>query len=95
MAIGRQGGLVSVYDPAALDNARKKYPELSYATSATEAARGAHVLLLLTEWSEFVALDPEELGSLVAARNVVDGRNALDPAVWRVAGWHYRAPGRL
>ncbi|MGR8007562.1 UDP-glucose dehydrogenase family protein [Streptomyces hypolithicus] len=94
-AIERQGGLVSVYDPAALDNARKKYPELSYATSATEAARGAHVVLLLTEWREFVDLDPEELGAVVAARHVVDGRNALDPAAWRAAGWHYRALGRL
>ncbi|MER7395045.1 UDP-glucose/GDP-mannose dehydrogenase family protein [Streptomyces sp. NPDC000151] len=92
--IQRQGGRVSVYDPVALDNARKACPELSYATSATEAARGAHVLLLLTEWQEFVRLDPAELGAVVTVRHVLDGRNALDPAVWRKAGWHYRALGR-
>ncbi|MFI6476863.1 UDP-glucose dehydrogenase family protein [Nonomuraea sp. NPDC050663] len=92
--IGQQGGLVSVYDPIALDNARKAHPELSYATSAVEAARGANVVLLLTEWNEFVQLDPEELGAVVATRKIVDGRNALDPAPWRAAGWHYRALGR-
>ncbi|GAA4063577.1 UDPglucose 6-dehydrogenase [Nonomuraea soli] len=92
--IGQQGGLVSVYDPIALDNARKAHPELSYATSAAEAARGANVVLLLTEWNEFVQLDPEELGAVVATRKIVDGRNALDPARWRAAGWHYRALGR-
>ncbi|MEV0603754.1 UDP-glucose/GDP-mannose dehydrogenase family protein [Streptomyces sp. NPDC050315] len=92
--IQRQGGRVSVYDPVALDNARKACPELSYATSATEAARGAHVLLLLTEWREFVRLDPAELGAVVAVRHVLDGRHALDPARWRQAGWRYRAPGR-
>ncbi|WP_084963604.1 UDP-glucose dehydrogenase family protein [Thermoactinospora rubra] len=94
VTIGHQGGLVSVYDPVAQDNARKAHPELSYATSAVEAVRGAHVVLLLTEWREFVELDPEELGSVVATRKIVDGRNALDPAVWRAAGWHYRALGR-
>ncbi|NUT44172.1 MAG: UDP-glucose/GDP-mannose dehydrogenase family protein [Thermoactinospora sp.] len=92
--IGQQGGLVSVYDPIALDNARKAHPELSYATSAVEAVRGANLVLLLTEWNEFVQLDPEELGAVVATRKIVDGRNALDPARWRAAGWHYRALGR-
>ncbi|MEV0581860.1 UDP-glucose/GDP-mannose dehydrogenase family protein [Nonomuraea sp. NPDC050310] len=94
VTIGQLGGLVSVYDPIALDNARKAHPELSYATSAVEAVRGANVVLLLTEWAEFLALDPGELGSVVATRKIVDGRNALDPTVWRAAGWHYRALGR-
>ncbi|MEU6233999.1 UDP binding domain-containing protein [Kitasatospora sp. NPDC047058] len=92
-AIGTQGGTVAVYDPAALDNARKAYPELGYATSATEAARGAHAVLLLTEWREFAALTPGPLDPLVAARNLVDGRNVLDPAAWRAAGWNYRSLG--
>ncbi|MFD0273085.1 UDP-glucose dehydrogenase family protein [Kitasatospora sp. NPDC127111] len=93
-AIGARGGAVAVYDPAALDNARKAYPELGYATSATEAARGAHAVLLLTEWREFAELTPGRLEPLVAARNLVDGRNVLDPAGWRAAGWNYRSLGR-
>jgi UDPglucose 6-dehydrogenase len=94
VTIGHQGGQVTVYDPIALDNARKAHPELNYGASAVEAVRGAHVVLLLTEWQEFVDLDPEELGAVVATRRIVDGRNALDAETWRSAGWHYRALGR-
>jgi UDPglucose 6-dehydrogenase len=89
-----QGAQVTVYDPKANDNARKMFPTLEYAESALEAADRAHVVLHLTEWSEFAALDPEVLGRVVATRRIVDGRNALDPARWRGAGWTYRALGR-
>ncbi|GAA2210555.1 UDP-glucose/GDP-mannose dehydrogenase family protein [Nonomuraea monospora] len=94
VTIGHQGGQVTVYDPIALDNARKAHPELNYGTSAIEAVRGAHVVLLLTEWQEFLQLDPVELGGVVATRRIVDGRNALNAEMWRSAGWHYRALGR-
>lgn len=89
-----QGGQVTVYDPKALDNARKMYPSLNYAPTAQEAAEGAHVVLHLTEWREFREIDPEQLGAVVAERRILDGRNALDPQRWRSAGWTYRALGR-
>lgn len=44
--------------------------------------------------AEFRELDPEVLGEAAAARVILDGRNALDPALWRKAGWTYRAMGR-
>ena len=56
--------------------------------------RGAEVVLHLTEWREFQELDPAALGEVVAARHVLDGRNTLDPAVWRKANWKFRALGR-
>ncbi|WP_436777313.1 UDP-glucose dehydrogenase family protein [Yinghuangia sp. YIM S09857] len=89
-----QGGEVTVYDPKATDNARKMYPGLAYADTAFDAARGAHVVLHLTEWREFRDIDPVELGSVVAARHIIDGRNALDAPRWRAAGWTFRALGR-
>ncbi len=92
--ISEQGGRVTVYDPVAQENARKAHPGLSYGASALDAAKDAHVVLLLTEWQEFIAMDPEELGSVVASRKIVDGRNALDAETWRASGWHYRALGR-
>ncbi|GGK65535.1 UDP-glucose 6-dehydrogenase [Sphaerisporangium melleum] len=92
--IREQGGDVTVYDPVALANARRAHPALRFGESALEAARGAHVVLVLTEWQEFIDLDPEELGQVVAGRKIVDGRNALDAETWRAAGWHYRALGR-
>jgi UDPglucose 6-dehydrogenase len=90
----RLGATVAVYDPAALGNACRVHPELSYAGSAVEAVTSATVTLLLTEWQEFCDADPEELGRVVAKRNIVDGRNALDADPWREAGWTYRALGR-
>jgi UDPglucose 6-dehydrogenase len=87
------GARVTVYDPAALDNARRARPEVSYAPTLADAAQGAHVVLLLTEWPEFTALTPASLGGIVARRNIIDARNALDPVLWREAGWEYRALG--
>jgi UDPglucose 6-dehydrogenase len=87
------GAQVTVYDPAALDNARRACPELSYAETLAEAARDARIVLLLTEWAEFADLTPDDLGAVVAQRNMVDGRNVLDPDLWRTAGWNYRALG--
>jgi UDPglucose 6-dehydrogenase len=92
--IQRGGGTVTVYDPAAMDNARRIHPELSYADSAPDAARDADVVLHLTEWREFRDMDPSALSDVVRERRIVDGRNALDPALWRAAGWTYRALGR-
>jgi UDPglucose 6-dehydrogenase len=89
-----QGGQVTVYDPKAMDNARKLFPGLSFADTAEEAATGARVVLHLTEWQEFRELDPAAFGTVVAERRILDGRNALDPQKWRAAGWTYRALGR-
>ncbi|MDP3711086.1 MAG: UDP-glucose/GDP-mannose dehydrogenase family protein [Mycobacteriales bacterium] len=92
--IHQQGGTVTVFDPEAMTNARRQHPELGYASSAVEAATGAHVVLHLTEWAEFRQMDPSHLADVVAEKNIVDGRNALDKDLWRGAGWHYRALGR-
>ncbi|MGW8375219.1 UDP-glucose/GDP-mannose dehydrogenase family protein [Streptomyces sp. ODS28] len=92
--IQQLGAEVTVYDPKAMDNARKAFPALTFAESVTEAAAGGDVLLHLTEWPEFQGIDPYGLGEAVARRRIVDGRNTLDAARWRAAGWDYRAPGR-
>jgi UDPglucose 6-dehydrogenase len=89
-----QGGQVTVYDPKAMDNARKLFPALSFAESTLEAAEGAHVVLHLTEWSEFRSMDPDALAEVVSERRILDGRNVLDSQRWRAAGWTYRALGR-
>jgi UDPglucose 6-dehydrogenase len=88
------GAKVRVFDPAALDNARRAHPELGYGDSALDVARDADVVVLLTEWAEFREIDPHAMGAVVAHRRIVDGRHALDPKQWRAAGWEYRALGR-
>ena len=88
------GAVVTATDPEAVPNARRRAPQLNYVGSAAEAAADADIVVLITEWPEFTALDPEELGALVTQRVVIDGRNALDADRWRAAGWRFRGLGR-
>lgn len=89
-----QGAVVTVTDPKALANAAKRFPELQYEPDTENAVRGADALLLLTEWQQYRDLDAYELTGLVSSSRVLDGRNALDAAKWRAAGWTYRGLGR-
>ncbi|MDJ0321721.1 UDP-glucose/GDP-mannose dehydrogenase family protein [Pseudarthrobacter sp. PS3-L1] len=89
-----QGATVTVTDPEAIENARRRFPELNYETNTTKAIAGADVILLVTEWPEYVDLDPVKTAELVADLKILDGRNALSPTAWRQAGWTYRGMGR-
>jgi UDPglucose 6-dehydrogenase len=92
-ALHLKGAQVVVFDPAANETGRRMFPTLSFADSVEEAATGADALLVLTEWPEFISADPRELGSLVSRRIVIDGRNCLDAAAWRGAGWSLSSLG--
>ncbi|OBH45787.1 UDP-glucose dehydrogenase family protein [Mycobacterium mantenii] len=81
------GAAVNVYDPKALDNAQRLFPTLNYAVSVEEACERADAVLVLTEWRQFVDMDPDDLADRVRARVIVDGRNCLDVARWHQAGW--------
>jgi UDPglucose 6-dehydrogenase len=85
------GAQVTVYDPAALANARRACPDLGYADSVADAARDAQVVLLLTEWPEFTGLSPGDLqhGGTTEHRR----RPECPIRGWRDAGWNYRALG--
>lgn len=89
-----QGAQVLVTDPKALDNAASVWPDLKFVDTVQEAVSDAELVLLLTEWKEYVELDPVVLRNLVAAPRMLDGRNVLNPRAWRAAGWTYRALGR-
>lgn len=89
-----QGAVVTVTDPKALSNASRRFPELQYEQDLDTAAQNADAVLLLTEWQEYRELDPHVLKEAVANPRILDGRNVLDPAKWRSAGWQYRGLGR-
>jgi UDPglucose 6-dehydrogenase len=92
-----QGVLLRIYDPQAEANMAARFPEeagLQYVRSAYEAATGAHALLILTEWDEFLSLDWQQLRCLMRTPVIVDGRNLFDPAVMRERGFEYYSFGR-
>ncbi|MGZ4556177.1 MAG: UDP-glucose dehydrogenase family protein [Mycobacteriaceae bacterium] len=88
------GAAVSVYDPKAMDNSRRLFPTLTYASSALDACAHADAVLVLTEWAEFRTMSPELLAQQVRNKVIIDGRNCLEPQQWRQHGWTYLGVGR-
>lgn len=89
-----QGASVTVFDPKAIENSRAVFPTLSYAPTSKDACIGADAVLVLTEWDEFKNLAPSDIDSVVRQKNIIDGRNCLNPQQWREKGWTYKAQGR-
>lgn len=88
------GADLSIVDPAAADLLRDRRPDLRVPDTLEEAVTGADAVMVLTQWREFVDLDPDSIRGLVAAPNIIDGRNVLDPHRWSEAGWNYYGMGR-
>jgi UDPglucose 6-dehydrogenase len=92
--LAEAGALVTAYDPEAMGPAQKRFPELKVASTLQQALLDADIAVLVTEWPEFVQLDPRTAGDLMAHKRIVDARNVLDPAAWRAAGFHFSSLGR-
>ena len=88
------GADVVVTDPEGIDNARLRHPQLLYSNVTEEALRHADLVVLVTEWPEYVALDPAYVKGIARASTIIDGRNTLDAAAWKAAGWRYIGMGR-
>ncbi|MSW03360.1 MAG: nucleotide sugar dehydrogenase [Actinobacteria bacterium] len=88
------GANVVIHDPKGIEPARRRFPNLNFADSATECVKGADLILHLTEWKEYRDLDPSLIAQLVKNKIIIDGRNALDRELWRSAGWKFHALGR-
>ena len=88
------GAHVRAYDPAAMEGARVRLPEVEYTRDAYDLAAGADALVVVTEWNEFRHLDLGRLKASMRRAVVVDGRNIYDPVVMRELGFTYRGIGR-
>ena len=92
--LAQAGAVVCVHDPAAMPNAARLCPELHYRSSVRAAAEAADLVLHVTEWPEYRALDPSALAAVVARPNLIDARCVLDAELWRAAGWSVRVLGQ-
>ena len=91
------GVTLRIYDPQAAGKLATLYPadeQLTYVESAYEASRGAHALLVLTEWEEFQSLDFARVRSLMRTPVIVDGRNLFEAGRMRKHGFEYYSLGR-
>jgi len=87
------GANVVASDPQAIANSRRMHPQLVFGTTE-EALQDADAVVVVTEWKEYRELDPKTVGDMVTSKIVIDGRNCLDVAAWRDAGWKYTGMGR-
>lgn len=94
LRLSRAGAVVTVHDPVSLDALATKEPGLNREPELVEALREADLVILGTEWKQYKEADPAILGSVVASKNIIDGRNVLDVATWQAAGWKVTALGR-
>jgi len=99
----RRGATVSVYDPVALEEARRRLSEdldpdafemVHFSKDRDAALRNAEALVILTEWKEFRSPDFEQMKSVLNDTVIFDGRNLYDPLVMQNDGWTYYTIGR-
>ncbi|NTV13078.1 MAG: UDP-glucose/GDP-mannose dehydrogenase family protein [Desulfobulbaceae bacterium] len=89
-----KGATIQVHDPQGMVEAASLHPEFHYRDSAYAACQGADVLVLMTEWNQYRALDLERIKNSMKAPVFVDLRNVYDPASMRAAGFSYTGVGR-
>ncbi|MFZ5781489.1 MAG: UDP-glucose dehydrogenase family protein [Pseudomonadota bacterium] len=93
-ALQQAGARVVAFDPEGMKEAGRMLPGLEFARTAYEAATGADVLVVITEWHEFRGLDPRRLKDMMRKPRVVDLRNIFDPEEMRGLGFAYEGVGR-
>jgi UDPglucose 6-dehydrogenase len=93
-ALVKKGGRVKAYDPVAMEEARHCLPEIEYASDEYDALQNADVLVIITEWNQFRALDMEKVRSLLRAPKIADLRNIYEPADMKELGFEYVGVGR-
>ena len=89
-----KGATIQVHDPQGMAEAAILYPDFHYRDSAYAACAGADVVVLMTEWNQYRALDLERIKNSMKAPVFVDLRNVYDPATMRAAGFSYTGVGR-
>ncbi len=89
-----EGARVKVYDPVAMENARRIFNDVQFCQSSYEVAEGADALAVLTEWREFRQLNMTRIKELMARPVIFDGRNIYDPERKRRLGFEYYSLGR-
>jgi len=89
-----EGAFVRAWDPVALEEAREHLVGVEFAETLLEAVDGADAAVVVTEWPELGGLASPEVRQVMRTPLIVDGRNLLEPATARAAGFTYEGIGR-
>ncbi len=88
------GATVRAYDPVAMTEAARILPDIKYAEDEYAAVDGAEVLVFVTEWNQFRALDMTRIRDLMKVPRIADLRNIYEPSDMRDLGFEYVGVGR-
>ncbi|MEJ7577302.1 MAG: UDP-glucose/GDP-mannose dehydrogenase family protein [Pyrinomonadaceae bacterium] len=89
-----RGAKVKAYDPVAMERAKEVLPQIEYAEDEYAAVTEADVLVFMTEWNQFRALDMERVRALMRAPKIADLRNIYEPEAMRALNFEYTGVGR-
>jgi UDPglucose 6-dehydrogenase len=93
-ALQEAGATIRAYDPEGMEEAKKLLDGIVFCEGAYETMDGADVLVIITEWNEFRALDFSRVKKLLRSPTIVDLRNIYKPADMSEAGFYYFSIGR-
>lgn len=93
-ALQKMGAHIKVYDPIAMENAKRFVKHVTFCETAYDVVTDADATIVMTEWNEFMQLDLEKIKHLMKQQNLIDGRNIYDPVKMRALGFVYKGVGR-
>ena len=88
------GAQITAYDPESMENSKKIFPQIEYASDVYQAAEGKDVLVIVTDWPQFSQIDLEKINKLMRKPIIVDGRNILSPPKAKHLGFKYIGIGQ-
>ena len=89
-----EGAKIAAYDPAAMEEAAKELDDVEWCESSYDVCKDADVLVIITEWNEFRALDLDRIADLMKEKRIVDLRNIYKTSDMEKRGFHYLSIGR-
>jgi UDPglucose 6-dehydrogenase len=92
--LAKKGAKIRAYDPKADRGEVAKHPEIELVEHGPDLAKGAHALVVMTEWPEFKQIDFAAAKSLMARPLLVDAKNMFEPEALLALGWEYAGIGR-
>jgi len=91
-ALLQEGAIVRLYDPIAMENAKKHLPDhenIKWSKDEVDATDGAHAIALLTEWKQFRLIDFDPIRKNMQGKVFFDGRNQYKPHEMKKHGFDY------
>ena len=85
---------ISVFDPVAMDEAKKLLKNIEFSNNIEECLQDSDGLVILTEWNEFRGLSATRLKKVMKGNILIDLRNSLNPDSFKKSGFNLIQLGR-